>query len=120
VQNIDLLIADEIQLVGGEFGLTYEVVISRTCYVTAQTEVKTCIVACGVLLAFLPALFSTDQISKQIIKHSEGAGIESVYDVMEMEDGKCNKLLQMDGRHISIVEFITQAGRRLLCSYPYL
>ncbi|KAG2051377.1 Sec63-domain-containing protein [Suillus hirtellus] len=51
VQNFSLLIADEIQLVGGEVGLTYKVVISRTCYVAVQTEVKTCIVGCGVSLA---------------------------------------------------------------------
>lgn len=51
VQNIGLLIADEIQLVGGEIGPTYEVVISRTRYVSAQTEIKTRIVACGVSLA---------------------------------------------------------------------
>ncbi|KAG1859423.1 P-loop containing nucleoside triphosphate hydrolase protein [Suillus tomentosus] len=88
VQNIDLLIADKIQLVGGEVGPTYEVVISRTRYVAAQMEVKTRIIACGVSLAFLSTLFSTDQISKQIIKHSKGASIESVYDVVEMEDGK--------------------------------
>ncbi|KAJ7125480.1 putative RNA helicase [Mycena crocata] len=51
VQNIGLLIADEIQLVGGEVGPTYEVVISRTRYVSEQTENKTRIVACGVSLA---------------------------------------------------------------------
>ncbi|TFY55063.1 hypothetical protein EVJ58_g8480 [Rhodofomes roseus] len=51
VQTIGLLIADEIQLVGGEVGPTYEVVISRTRYVSAQTELKTRIVACGVSLA---------------------------------------------------------------------
>ncbi|KAG7448800.1 Sec63-domain-containing protein [Guyanagaster necrorhizus] len=51
VQNIGLLIADEVQLVGGEVGPTYEVIISRTRYVSAQTEVKTRIVACGVSLA---------------------------------------------------------------------
>ena len=51
VQNIGLLIADEVQLVGGEIGPTYEVVISRTRYVSAQKEVKTRIVACGVSLA---------------------------------------------------------------------
>jgi pre-mRNA-splicing helicase BRR2 len=51
VQNIGLLIADEIQLVGSEVGLTYEVTISHTQYLSAQTEIKTCIVACGVLLA---------------------------------------------------------------------
>ena len=51
VQNIGLLIADEVQLVGGEIAPTYEVVISRTRYVSAQTEVKTRIVARGVSLA---------------------------------------------------------------------
>ncbi|KAH9019606.1 Sec63-domain-containing protein [Lactarius deliciosus] len=51
VQNIGLLIADEIQQVGGEVGPTYEVVVSRTRYVSAQTEVKTRVVACGVSLA---------------------------------------------------------------------
>ncbi|OSX63730.1 hypothetical protein POSPLADRAFT_1055810 [Postia placenta MAD-698-R-SB12] len=51
VQTIGLLIADEIQLVGGEVGPTYEVVISRTRYVSAQTELKTRIVACSVSLA---------------------------------------------------------------------
>ncbi|KAG2058635.1 DNA polymerase theta/eta [Suillus hirtellus] len=51
VQNFGLLIADEIQLVGGEVSPMYEVVISRTRYVAAQTEVKTHIVGCGVSLA---------------------------------------------------------------------
>ncbi|KAF9487720.1 Sec63-domain-containing protein [Pleurotus eryngii] len=51
VQNIGLLIADEIQLVGGEIGPTYEVVVSRTRYMSAQTEIKTRIIACGVSLA---------------------------------------------------------------------
>jgi hypothetical protein len=39
------------QMVGGEVGLTYEVVISRTRYVERQTGNKTRIVACGVSLA---------------------------------------------------------------------
>ncbi|KAH8980309.1 putative RNA helicase [Lactarius akahatsu] len=51
VQNIGLLIADEVQQVGGEVGPTYEVIVSRTRYVSAQTEVKTRVVACGVSLA---------------------------------------------------------------------
>ncbi|KAF8629449.1 hypothetical protein AX15_003443 [Amanita polypyramis BW_CC] len=51
VQTIGLLIADEVQLVGGEVGPTYEVIISRTRYVSAQTENKTRVVACGVSLA---------------------------------------------------------------------
>ncbi|KAL0064635.1 Pre-mRNA-splicing helicase BRR2 [Marasmius tenuissimus] len=48
VQNLALLIADEVHLVGGDVGPTYEVIISRTRYVSAQTEIKTRIVACGV------------------------------------------------------------------------
>jgi len=51
VQNIGLLIADEVQQVGGEVGPTYEVVISRTRYVSFQTKIPTRIVACGVSLA---------------------------------------------------------------------
>ncbi|KAJ3514868.1 hypothetical protein NLJ89_g2119 [Agrocybe chaxingu] len=51
VQNLGLLIADEVQTVGGEVGPTYEVVISRTRYVERQTGNKTRIVACGVSLA---------------------------------------------------------------------
>ncbi|KAL5507360.1 BRR2 [Sanghuangporus vaninii] len=51
VQNIGLLIADEVQLVGGEIGPVYEVIISRTRYVSAQTEKKTRIIACSVSLA---------------------------------------------------------------------
>jgi pre-mRNA-splicing helicase BRR2 len=50
VQNLGLFIADEVQMVGGEVGPTYEVVISRTRYVE-QTGNKTRIVACGVSLA---------------------------------------------------------------------
>lgn len=51
MQTVSLLIADEVQLVGGEVGPTYEVIISRTRYVSAQSEIKTRIVACGVSLA---------------------------------------------------------------------
>ncbi|KIY53142.1 putative RNA helicase [Fistulina hepatica ATCC 64428] len=51
VQTIGLLLADEVQQVGGEVGPTYEVVISRTRYVSAQTENRTRIIACGVSLA---------------------------------------------------------------------
>ena len=51
VQTLGLLIADEIQMVGGEVGPTYEVIISRTRYVERQTGQKTRIVACGVSLA---------------------------------------------------------------------
>lgn len=51
MQTIALLIADEVQHIGAEGGPTYEVVISRTRYVSAQTEIKTRVVACGVSLA---------------------------------------------------------------------
>jgi pre-mRNA-splicing helicase BRR2 len=52
VQSVGLLIADEVQLVGGEGGPTYEVVISRTRYVSSQPELfNTRIVACSVPLA---------------------------------------------------------------------
>jgi pre-mRNA-splicing helicase BRR2 len=51
VQNLGLFIADEVQMVGGEVGPTYEVVISRTRYIEKQTGKKTRIVACGVSLA---------------------------------------------------------------------
>ena len=46
-----MFIADEVQFIGGEIGPTYEVIISRTRYVSAQMEIKTRIVACGVSLA---------------------------------------------------------------------
>lgn len=52
VQNIALLIADEAQMVGGgEIGPVYEIVISRTRYVSAQTGNATRIIACSVPLA---------------------------------------------------------------------
>ena len=56
VQNISLLIADEVQQIGGEVGPTYEVIIPQSQYVPAQTEWKTRIVACGVSLANARAL----------------------------------------------------------------
>ncbi|KAJ9115096.1 hypothetical protein QFC22_005424 [Naganishia vaughanmartiniae] len=52
VQNIGLLIADDLQLIGsGDVGATYEVIISRTRYVSAQTENKTRIVGLSVSLS---------------------------------------------------------------------
>ncbi|BGP06391.1 Pre-mRNA-splicing helicase BRR2 [Rhodotorula toruloides] len=51
VQTVGLVIADELQLIGGEIGPTYEVILSRTRYVAAQTENPTRIVAFGVSLA---------------------------------------------------------------------
>lgn len=53
------------------------------------------------------AMWETDSPLKQIphfdaelIKRSKEAGIESVYDVMEMEDADRTKLLQMDNRQM--------------------
>jgi pre-mRNA-splicing helicase BRR2 len=51
VQNIGLLIADELQLIGGDVGSTYEVIVSRTRYVSQQTGTPTRIVACSVSLS---------------------------------------------------------------------
>jgi len=51
VKNIALLIADEIQLLGGDVGPTYEVIVSRTRYVSAETGSPTRIVCLGVSLA---------------------------------------------------------------------
>ncbi|WWD21866.1 hypothetical protein CI109_106354 [Kwoniella shandongensis] len=51
VQNIGLLIADELQLIGGDVGSTYEVIVSRTRYVAQQTDTATRIVACSVSLS---------------------------------------------------------------------
>lgn len=51
MQNVGLLIADEVQIVGGDVGPTYEVIISRTRYVSSETGIKTRIVALGVSLA---------------------------------------------------------------------
>ena len=51
VQNVGLLIADELQLIGGDVGSTYEVIVSRTRFVSQQTGVPTRIVACSVSLS---------------------------------------------------------------------
>ncbi|QRV91442.1 pre-mRNA-splicing helicase BRR2 [Ceratobasidium sp. AG-Ba] len=51
VQTIGLLICDEVHLLGAEVGPTYEVVISRTRYVSRETGHNVRIVACGVSLA---------------------------------------------------------------------
>lgn len=51
VQSIGLLIADELQLLGGDVGSTYEAIVSRTRYVTQQTGIATRIVGCAVSLA---------------------------------------------------------------------
>lgn len=50
--EIGLLIADELQLIGnGAVGPAYEVLISRTRFVSSQTGINTRIVACACSLA---------------------------------------------------------------------
>lgn len=51
VQEVSLFIADEIQLIGGNIGPTYEVILSRARYIAAETEFKTRIAAFGASLA---------------------------------------------------------------------
>ncbi|BEJ17062.1 hypothetical protein CspHIS471_0604630 [Cutaneotrichosporon sp. HIS471] len=51
VQSIGLLIADDLHLIGGDVGSTYEVIVSRTRYVTQQTENTTRIVGLAVSLS---------------------------------------------------------------------
>ena len=51
IQTIGLFIADEIHLVGGDIGPTYEVIVSRMRYISVQTENKIRIVALGTSLA---------------------------------------------------------------------
>jgi len=51
VKNLGLLICDEVQLIGAEIGPTYEIVISRTRYISKQTDNNTRIVVCSVSLA---------------------------------------------------------------------
>ncbi|GAA96884.1 uncharacterized protein L969DRAFT_17737 [Mixia osmundae IAM 14324] len=50
VQQIALLIADELHLIGSEIGPTYEIVVSRTRLIGAQTEHKTRIIGFGASL----------------------------------------------------------------------
>ena len=51
VQTVELFIADEIHLIGGNVGPTYEVIISRMRFIAAQLDHKIRIVALGVSLA---------------------------------------------------------------------
>ncbi|KAG1823896.1 Sec63 domain-containing protein [Suillus subaureus] len=76
--------------------------------------------AMDLLQMCVQAMWETDSPLKQIlhfepeiVKHCKDAGIESVYDVMEMEDDKHSKLLQMDGHQMcDVATFIN--------SYPTL
>ncbi len=56
------------------------------------------------------ACWETDSPLKQIphfepdiVKRCKGAGAETVYDIMEMEDDKLNNLLQMDARQMYVL-----------------
>ncbi|ODN91338.1 pre-mRNA-splicing helicase BRR2 [Cryptococcus wingfieldii CBS 7118] len=51
VKSVGLLIADELQLIGGDVGSTYEVIVSRTRYAAQQLETPIRIVACSVSLS---------------------------------------------------------------------
>ncbi|GAN05971.1 pre-mRNA splicing factor [Mucor ambiguus] len=51
VQNVDLFIADEIHMIGGDLGPTYEVIVSRMRYIASQTQKTIRIVAMGTSLA---------------------------------------------------------------------
>ena len=42
----------------------------------------------------------TNIFVSQLIKRCKDAGVETVYDIMEMEDDKRNVLLQMDNRQM--------------------
>lgn len=51
VQTVGLIIADEIQMIGGHKGSTYEIAISRSRFIAYQTRNDTRFVALGVSLA---------------------------------------------------------------------
>jgi len=51
VQNVDLFIADEIHMIGGDLGPTYEIIVSRMRYMASQTQKPIRIVALGTSLA---------------------------------------------------------------------
>ncbi|KAF4587861.1 activating signal cointegrator 1 complex subunit 3 [Ophiocordyceps camponoti-floridani] len=51
VQTVELFIADDIHLVGGNMGYVYEIIVSRMHYVRTQTELPMRIVALSVSLA---------------------------------------------------------------------
>ncbi|KAG0010834.1 DEIH-box ATPase, partial [Podila clonocystis] len=51
VQNIQLFIADELHLIGGDIGPTYEVIVSRMRYIAKQLKSKIRIVALSTSLA---------------------------------------------------------------------
>ncbi|KAI9030984.1 Sec63 Brl domain-containing protein [Phycomyces nitens] len=51
VQNVNLFIADELHLIGGDIGPTYEVIVSRMRYIASQTQKTIRIVAMSTSLA---------------------------------------------------------------------
>ena len=46
--------------------------------------------------------WGTNTFVSQLIKRCKDAGVETVYDIMEMEDDKRNGLLQMDARQMYV------------------
>ncbi|TGO91674.1 hypothetical protein BPOR_0021g00190 [Botrytis porri] len=51
VQNVELFIADELHMLGGQAGFVYEIIVSRMHYIRSQTELPLRIVGLSVSLA---------------------------------------------------------------------
>lgn len=51
IQNVQLFIADELHMLGGQAGFVYEIIVSRMHYIRSQTELPLRIVGLGVSLA---------------------------------------------------------------------
>lgn len=51
IQNVELFIADDIHLLGGNMGYVYEIIVSRMHYIRTQTELPLRIIALSVSLA---------------------------------------------------------------------
>jgi len=51
VQNIKLFIADELHMLGGQFGFVYEIIVSRMHYIRSQTQLPLRIIGLSVSLA---------------------------------------------------------------------
>ena len=51
VQTVELFIADELHMLGGQNGFTYEIIVSRMHYIAVQTENPMRIVALSVSLS---------------------------------------------------------------------
>ncbi|PVH88595.1 Sec63-domain-containing protein [Cadophora sp. DSE1049] len=51
IQNIQLFIADELHMLGGQFGFVYEIIVSRMHYIRSQTQLPLRIVGLSVSLS---------------------------------------------------------------------